>query len=378
MTMNAILSRQETNDHRASSQWFSRPMDQRFTDLHSMYDACYASSSNPIIRNVETKGIRLEATTSDPNALDILIPGIDKAQLSHWSFGQLCGLIHAPASYLRTLPAALAAMPLQYGLINHREEVVKAYATQNGHVNLRALTGPQYGRIYDYEVVDAVRKLAGNGIGETNWRVPGEFGKQLAEVTKENTTLYASDRDCFIFLADESNKIEIGKLPNGDPDLVSRGFYVWNSEVGSAAFGIRAFLFRYVCCNRIIWGQSNIEELTFRHSAGAPERFAYEAAPMLEAYAHSSSTSLIQSVTKAKDAVVAKNDDERTEFLTRRGFTASQAAKVMEAVRVEEGHPADSVWDFVQGITAVARDLPHQDARVKLELAASKLMKKAA
>jgi hypothetical protein len=36
------------------------------------------------------------------------------------------------------------------------------------------------------------------------------------------------------------------------------------------------------------------------------------------------------------------------------------------------------VWDFVQGITAVARDIQHQDARVDMELKASKLLAKVA
>jgi hypothetical protein len=36
--------------------------------------------------------------------------------------------------------------------------------------------------------------------------VPGEFGNRVT-VTKDNTTLFASDRDMFVFLADEENVI---------------------------------------------------------------------------------------------------------------------------------------------------------------------------
>jgi len=53
----------------------------------------------------------------------------------------------------------------------------------------------------------------------------------FVEVTKDTTTLYASDRDVFLFLVDDTHPIEAGKLPNGDPDLYFRGFYCWNSEV---------------------------------------------------------------------------------------------------------------------------------------------------
>jgi hypothetical protein len=38
---------------------------------------------------------------------------------------------------------------------------------------LRAVTGPDYGRIYDHELVFAVQRIAGNGTGDTRWKVPG-------------------------------------------------------------------------------------------------------------------------------------------------------------------------------------------------------------
>ncbi len=40
----------------------------------------------------------------------------------------------------------------------------------------------------------------------------------------------------------------------------------------------------------------------------------------------------------------------------------------------EEGRPPESVFDFVQGITAMARNKPHQDARLELEGKAAKLL----
>ncbi len=44
----------------------------------------------------------------------------------------------------------------------------------------------------------------------------------------------------------------------------------------------------------------------------------------------------------------------------------------------EEGHPPTSVFDFVQGITALARSKPHQDARLELEGKAKMLLERAA
>ena len=51
---------------------------------------------------------------------------------------------------------------------------------------------------------------------------------------------------------------------------------------------------------------------------------------------------------------------------------------MIDAVLTEEGRPPESIFDFVQGITAVARDKPHQDARLDMEAKAKKLLDRAA
>jgi hypothetical protein len=249
---------------------------------------------------------------------------------------------------------------------------------------LRAATGPDYGRIYDYEVADAVIKIAGSGQGEERWKVPGMIDwanstyNPNINVTKETTTLYASDRDIFLFLVDDRNPIEIGKLPNGDPDNVFRGFYVWNSEVGSRSFGLASFYLRGVCQNRCLWGVEGFQQVTFRHSKYAPERFINEASRALESYANASDHKLISGVKEAKEQIVARSEEGRKEFLQKRGFSVAETNKIIDSVMVEEGHPAESVWDFVQGITAVARDKPHQDDRVAMEKVAGRLLDKVA
>jgi hypothetical protein len=49
-----------------------------------------------------------------------------------------------------------------------------------------------------------------------------------------------------------------------------RGFYCWNSEVGSKTLGIASFYLRAVCMNRNLWGVENFEQITIRHSKFAP------------------------------------------------------------------------------------------------------------
>src|SRR4029077_3736004 len=115
---------------------------------------------------------------------------------------------------------------------------------------------------------------------------PVEFGNRIP-VTKENTPLFASDRDMFVFLADEDRRIEVPDRRNGSGGSMARGvfvldseggdktpglgFFVWNSEVGDKTLGLGFFLFDYVCCNRIVWGADQYTEVRIRHTKGAPD-----------------------------------------------------------------------------------------------------------
>lgn len=371
---------------RVSREWAARPSDQRFLDLNSLYAMTRQAADASTSVAVDTREIRVDTRRDDTSGtLALTLPGCSAAvQPTHWSFGQLCQRLQVPAGYLRRLPAFLAGVNLQFGLHNAPGERVQAYLREgDDRVELRAFTGPDYGRIHDHQVVDAVRRIAGSGRGEARWKVPGRIEAgglhdPEAPVTLASTTLYGSDRDVFMFLVDDRNPIEIGTTRDGRPDLVFRGFYVWNSEVGAKKVGMAAFLLRGVCANRILWGVEDFQEISFRHSKNAPERFLQEAVPALERYANSGGGNVFAGIQRARRTVVAMNDADRDAFLKRCDFTGAEVKAVLAAVQAEEHKPAESVWDFVQGITAVARTIPHQDERVKLERRAATLMAKAA
>lgn len=370
---------------RVSSEWFSRPADERYLSLSELFSAAHRRTERSQTRTVASAAIQVEASRDDAERLALILPGSDTPVMpTHWSFGQLASLVGAPAAYLRQLPASLAGINLQYGLSSHRAEQVKTLEIENGRVELRAVTGPDYGRIYDHELVAAVQKIAGDGIGDTRWKVPGvldwstDIYNPSVDITKDTTTLYASDRDVFLFLVDDLNPIEAGRLPNGEPDLYFRGFYCWNSEVGAKTLGMASFYLRAVCQNRNLWGVEDFQEITIRHSKYAASRFAHEAAPALTRFANSSPVPFVNGIKAARERIVARNDDDRGDFLRKRGFSKAETTKVIETVLAEEGRKPESVFDFVQGITAVARDKPHQDARLDLEAKAKKLLERAA
>ncbi len=373
------------HDGRVSSEWFSRPDDEKYLSLSDLYASVKGRAEQSRTRTVESAAIRVEAHRDDPEKLALVLPDAEAPVApTHWSFGQLASLVSAPAAYLRQLPAPLAGINLQYGLTNHRAEQVKTMEVANGRTELRAVTGPDYGRIYDHELVSAVQHIAGDGVGDTRWKVPGVLDwstgiyNPMVDVTKDTTTLYASDRDVFLFLVDDLNPIEAGTLPDGSPDLFFRGFYCWNSEVGAKTLGIASFYLRAVCQNRNLWGVEDFQEISIRHSKYAANRFAHEASPALANFADSSPQPFIQGIRSARERIVARSDEDRTDFLRKRGFSKAETGKIVETVLAEEGRPPESVFDFVQGITAVARSKPQQDARLTMETRARKLLEAAA
>ena len=369
---------------RVSSEWFARPDDERYLNLPDLYDAVRSRAECAEVRTVESASIRVEAARDNAERLALIVPGRDEpAAPTHWSFGQLCTLVGGPSAYLRQLPAALSAINLQHGLLSHRAELIKTLEADSGRVELRAVTGPDYGRIWDHELVAAVMQIAGNGTGDTRWKVPGVLDwssmthNPFVDVTKDTTTLYVSDRDVFLFLVDDTNPIEAGRLPDGSPDVYFPGFYCWNSEVGSKTLGIASFYLRAVCMNRNLWGVENFEQITIRHSKFAAQRFAHEAAPALTNFANSSPAPLVAGIAAARQRIVARTDEDRESFLRKSGLSKAESSKVIEAVLGEENRKPESIFDFVQGITAVARGKAHQDARLELEGKARRLMERA-
>jgi hypothetical protein len=202
---------------RVSSEWFSRPEDERYLSLSALHDAVYARAERTTTRTLESHTIKVEANREDAQRLALVLPNRDAplvpTPLELRSALQPGGRpILLPACPSRTLgghqPAARAA-------VASRRTGQNIGVGERG-IELRAATNPEYGRIWDHELVAAVQKIAGNGTGDTRWKVPGILDwstltyNPFVDVTTETTTLYASDRDVFLFLVDDTNPIEAG------------------------------------------------------------------------------------------------------------------------------------------------------------------------
>lgn len=362
----------------AYRQWATRPADQRFTSLTELDAKVRAMRANSNAKVLSSRRLSVQPVEGDARGLVCIGPNGSAVNLTNWAFNQLCARAGAresttaPAAYLRDLPSPMAADCINYGLqVAHGVQDVGVLLYKNGgEPELRAVTGPNYGRIWNSTVTGALVDRFGDGI-TGDFRVPGEFGKAV-EVTIDNTTLFASDRDMFIFLADENNRIEIADRRDGKPGTMARGFFVWNSEVGASTLGISTFLFDYVCCNRIVWGATQYKEVRIRHTSGAPDRWIEDVVPAIESYANSSTTSVVKAITDARKHKLG--DMEAVDKFLLNRFTKSQASAIKAAHMSDEQRPIETLWDAATGVTAYARGIQYQDDRVSLEREAGKIL----
>jgi hypothetical protein len=371
-----------------SHQWASRPDDQRFLSLEDLYKATDRLAKESFVE--PSKGGSIEALhAEDGKGLYFRLGDSAPMPASNIAFRQIASFAGAPASYLEGLPAGLAALNLNYGLTREIVEEVNRAAyvrrpgmgSDEGQTYVRGFTSPNYGRIYDRDIVAAMQKLVEH---DPRWKVPGtiDWSSMMhdpnTEITKESTTLYASDRDVFAFLCDDRNPVEVGKLANGEPDYLFRGFYVSNSEIGYSRFSLCTMYLRGVCQNRNLWGVEGFKELRIRHTKGAPQRFIQQAEPTLAKFATSNTSKLVEGVKAAKGVIVGSDQDEREEFLRKLGFSKKKANEIIDTHVAEEGKAPESIWEMAQGITALARNCPYQDQRVKMEWQAGELLDKVA
>lgn len=359
----------------ASRQWASRPADERFLSLHELGAKVGYQRDRSAEKIVSSRKIEVRPDPNDQvKGIQVVGPSGGMADATHWSFGQLAQLAGAPAGYLRKLPAPITADAMNYGLRFDRdvEDVGLLLTRSETSVELRAATGPRYGRIWNSDIVGALINKFGDG-RTGDFRVPGEFGKQV-EITRNNTTIYGSDRDMFVFLADEEHRVEMKNRRDGQSGSLARGFFVWNSEVGSQSIGAAFFLFDYVCCNRIVWGAEGFSEIRLRHTTSAPDRWLEEITPVLTSYANAAAGPVEQVIAQAQ---AKRFDDDLDAFLKAR-FSGTQATAIKAAHEREENRPIETLWDVVTGVTAYAKTIEHQDDRVAIERVAGKVLQLAA
>jgi len=358
----------------AQRQYYARPADQRFSSIDALEASVVGRRNRSVAFDTPIDAFNFEA---DANGVFVRARKVDEPAIpSHYSFTQTASLVKFNADSLRLLGKGgrhdLVAQNLNAALKirdGKHDKGVKAMLVnaEDGESapTLQAVTSQSYGRIWDADVVAATRKILDANPQFDN---PKEWGGVKGG-------LYASDRDVFLLYVDGGSIVDGGRdlLNGGDRDQLHRGFMVWNSEVGSATFGIAAFLFRFICGNHMIHGIEGTKLVKIRHTSGGPERFITEAIPALKEYVNASALPIETAVRASKDYALPTDEDKFTSFFVGKGFTKAETKKAKAFAEAEEGG-AGSLWQMQQGFTRSARDLSFMDARTDLEKRAGKLL----
>lgn len=380
---------------KASRQWSSRPADERFSTVEALHAACsgYARQAAEAIVRVDT----LHTAPTDGGEVVLVGASGVPATMTHWAFGQLSARAGAPSSYLRRLPADLAATCLNHGLAERvaadGADTLKLMFHRNGSLMLRSTTGEDYCRIWNADVTARLLPLIEDG-----WRVPparpafkdqpgtrtataddvldaGDFGLSISIGDLiAPAGLYASDHDMFAFMVCQKNPI-VG--PDGEP--LSRGFFVWNSEVGAASFGIMTFRYRHVCGNHIVWGASNVCEVRIPHVGTADAKAFAKLKVELRQFADTSASDEEAKLRKAATFEIAATKDDVLDAIFRKRIAGLTRTRIEEAFdETAARYPVDgnprTPWGLAQGITRISQKTAYADERVELDRAAGKVL----
>jgi hypothetical protein len=348
----------------ANNQWSTRPDDQRFCSLEELFKVTKAYADTAVERpSVPISSLRVEAIDG---AVQLVGKKNVPAKLTHWAFGQLAARVDAPASYLRELPATLAAQNLNHGLARRVKDDANATANllfhSNGGILLRAMTSDRYSRVWNWEIAERLLEMQQHG-----WTPATPDVRQI----DNRLPLYASDHDMFAFIMHPDRVIK----EKGNPTGLKRGLIAGNSEVGGGSLWLLRFLYREMCGNHIIWGAEDVIEVRARHIGSIRERFA-EWQVTINKYLNESTSMEEARILHAQTKRIAGTKEDLLDTLFgKRSLNLSR--KMLEAgyaaVRPEDGDPL-TPWGIAQGLTRYSQATPYADERTRIDKAAGRIL----
>ncbi len=384
----------KSNLYQASRQWANRPADERFWTLAELYDRTRVYAEECRTKTLKLSECLVLPTSGD----DLVLTGPDRkgnALFQNYSFGQFANICDAPASYLRDLPAELAARNLNYGLSRIKGEHQLLFH-QNGNLHLRCLTSDKYARIWNYEIAELALALE----EQEGWMTPPARPCGLENVPVRIATpsdvlrasshpglgikvgdeispsgLYASDHDCFIFQVNENKAID-----GGNGESLYRGVFWSNSEVGDAKFKATLFLYETVCGNHIVWGAKTLAEVSIRHTGEARRTFQEAMATVTQRMESQASVDENR-IRQAKQKLLGDTKEEVITWVFGKqfGLTKTECENAYTlAERHADQHNGDpnTAWGFCAGVTRLSQQA-YADKRDKMDRAAGKILETA-
>lgn len=335
-----------TNLKQASSQLFRRQPDERFASVADLWQHCHALRE----RSQDRWELPLEIVPTAASSELKLAVGSDGAfALNDWAFGQYCSMARVHKGTLNRLAPTTAAQVL----LETRPGGNKPLQVLTIGDQLRSLHGVAYSRLWSEDVVSLLR--------EYDTFQPPPVGFNGA------TGLYAGEQDMFAFMVDPNGWVEIGD------EQFAPGLFLWNSEVGKRSVGLSTFFYQRICGNHIVWGATEVEEFTRKHTGRIEESLTEirRRIDALIARRDERRDTFASAVRSAMDAKLGQDADEATKALTKHGIPLAIVKKAIDGSAMTRPY---TVWKMVDAITRLARELPNAGDRVDADERASNLL----
>lgn len=385
------MTSQKQNITTASSQYASRPADERFSTLDALvtaaeYDRDHSAERTYNLRDLRAVEMPDPTQTPQPGQASSLrtVVGLESpkgiATFTHWSFGQLAASLKAPAHYLRTLPAQLAADNLNHGLKDADHTAGKRanllIKANGGTPIVRAATSDTYGRVWDAELYSQLARHFGDGARSSQggeWQSPPTW-------TGEAAGSYRGDRDSFVIRIDGGSIVDDPRgFSGGGNGRLNRGILVRNSEVGACSITMECILFDFICGNHILWGA--VIDRTFRRRhvgaaiAGKAISEILTIARRYNARAASEDSKIIRSLVESE---IAATREGVIDELKKLGYSKDAAGAAYDACLQHEPSSIapTSWWGIAAGTTRMSQESGWQDDRLELDQLAAAALRK--
>ena len=322
----------------ANQELFRRTEDECFASLDLLHAHCreQRERSHDVWQRPEEVQLSHDMTLMIGDNPDI--------RLNDWSFSQLCRMAGVSKDTINRLSHKTASRALEETL-PRAEKPLQLLTTGN---MVRSVHGVAYTRLYNADLLDAVREAA------------PDFQPPQTAMDGHSTGLYCGEQDMFAFLVDPLGWVEI------DGDAFAPGFFVWNSEVGRRSLGVQTFWFQKVCQNHIVWDAVEVVEFSRKHTANVKDGL-FEIRHLVE-------------------RLVASRDARRDSFATvlrkamteRLGDDAESAAKelsrhdlpkglIKEALTIAQAQGGFTIFSIVDALTRLSQKVTYAGDRAELD-----------
>jgi len=356
----------------AQREYFARPADERFDSLDALVKNAQADKEASAERAYNLKDLRAIVTESALHGEQLRIAsprGIGR--FTHFSFGQACRALKIPASYMRSIPAELAARCLNHGIDNSTVGEGANLLVRNGDTLMpviRAWTSTTYGRAWDADIYGTIQKT----FAHSEWKLPLNWDRKPDGA-------YRGDRDSLLLLVNGGSILEDKTLSQAGQDgTLFKGLLVRNSEVGNSSVFIDRILYRWVCGNMCLYSAVVDRRFRRRHVGSFVVRDVIRAisdtAVAWTAADNGRDQAIIDAITTHQ---LAHTKEGVIDELQKIGLSKRMATTAYEVCEEHEPASPYSTWGIVQGLTRLSQESGWQDQRVALDLQASRLANRA-